>query len=52
MTVHTLPGACSPACHVSPKRSGLPFEVDAQARDAIAFLPFPTFDPAGAVPAR
>lgn len=51
MKLYTMPGACSTACHISLKWSGLPFEAHVLTRDELKGDAFLAINPAGAVPA-
>lgn len=51
MKLYTLPGACSTACHIALKWSGLPFDVRVLARDELKAPEFLAINPSGSVPA-
>lgn len=51
MKLYTLPGACSTACHVSLKWSGLPFEAHVLTRGELKAPAFLAVNPTGSVPA-
>lgn len=50
MKLYTMPGACSTACHVSLRWSGLPFDVHVLTRDELKGDAYLAINPAGAVP--
>lgn len=51
MKLYTLPGACSTACHIALRWSGLPFDVRVLARDELKAPDFLAINPSGSVPA-
>ncbi len=51
MKLYTLPGACSTACHISLKWSGLPFDAHVLTRDELKGADYLAINPAGSVPA-
>lgn len=51
MKLYTLPGACSTACHISLKWSGLPFVAHVLTRDELKAPAYLAVNPVGAVPA-
>lgn len=51
MKLYTLPGACSTACHISLRWSGLPFDAHVLSRDELKAPAYLAVNPAGAVPA-
>ncbi len=51
MKLYTLPGACSTACHVVLRWSGLPFEAHVLAREELKAPAYLAVNPSGAVPA-
>ncbi|WP_460830950.1 glutathione S-transferase N-terminal domain-containing protein [Lysobacter humi (ex Lee et al. 2017)] len=51
MKLYTMPGACSTACHISLRWSGLPFDVHVLTREALKGPEYLAVNPGGAVPA-
>jgi glutathione S-transferase len=51
MKLYTMPGACSTACHISLRWSGLPFTPHVLAREELKAPVFLAVNPTGAVPA-
>lgn len=50
MKLYTMPGACSTACHISLKWSGLAFDVHVLRRDELKSPAFLEINPGGSVP--
>lgn len=50
MKLYTMPGACSTACHISLRWSGLPFDVQVLEREELKSSEYLAINPSGAVP--